>query len=71
MIGSDFITKTYDHVVRCSECGKKILKGEQALVSIRDGEVKKRVCSESCRLTFDDRFWRHAAKRNERTRKKL
>jgi hypothetical protein len=62
LIGSraDFKKKIYEHSVRCSECGRK---GTEMLVSIRKGKVKKRICSEACRVAFDDRFWREKADR--------
>jgi len=64
LIGSDFQPKPYAYTVRCSECGKKIAASIAVLVSIKDGKVKKRVCGEDCRLTFDDHFWRGVARRN-------
>ena len=45
----------------CSECLKKIPAHSDALVSHRQGRVVKRVCSEGCRETFDDRFWQERA----------
>jgi predicted nucleic acid-binding Zn ribbon protein len=68
-IGSDFVTVFARQHRRCSECSKVILKGESYLASIKDGKVKKTVCSEECRLEFDARFWQNAAKRNTARRK--
>ena len=57
MIGSDFIKQTSSRTTICSECLRKIPAGVEALVSIKKGKVRKRVCSEDCRLTFDANFW--------------
>ncbi len=65
MIGSDFVTESSPRYCRCSECNKKIPKGERRLVSQRGGVVKKIVCSEDCRLTFDDRIWQEFADKRE------
>ena len=46
---------------RCSECGRLIVVGDKALVSKRRGRVRKVVCGEDCRQTFDDRFWQDKA----------
>jgi len=61
LIGSDFITGVADKTYRCSECNKTIKKGDMILESVRFGKVKKRVCSEQCRLGFDDRYWQGKA----------
>lgn len=61
MIGSDFIEVKNPYTRHCGECGRKILKGEQILASIKNGEVKKYVCSEECRLEFDNRIWQQFA----------
>lgn len=66
MIGSDFKWKTYEHSVRCSECSQK---SRAMLVSERNGKVLKRLCSEECRLEFDNRFWQEAARRNANRRR--
>ena len=42
---------------QCSECLKTIPAHTIALVSHLSGRVFKRVCSDACRETFDDRFW--------------
>ena len=62
LIGNDFITVFSVKVCRCSECGRRIAKGEHCLESHRFGKLQKRVCSEACRLTFDDRFWQGKAR---------
>ena len=46
---------------QCSECRKEIPAHSYALVSSRHGRVVKRVCSDGCRETFDDRFWQERA----------
>ena len=61
MIGSDFIGEPSPRSCRCSECGGKISMGDLRLVSRRGGVVKKIICSEDCRLTFDDRIWQEFA----------
>ena len=45
----------------CSECFKEIPAHGLALVAHRHGRVVKRVCSDGCRETFDDRFWQERA----------
>ena len=62
LIGSDFVLVKASKPVRCSECGKHIAKGENVLESVRFGKVQKRVCSEECRLEFDDKFWQERAR---------
>ena len=61
MIGNDFVLKAVKFTTHCSECGKKIPANTPALVSIKKGKVRKRVCSEECRLTFDAWFWADVA----------
>ena len=61
LIGSDFMPEISECKTRCSECRRKIEAGQTALVSRRFGKVQKRVCSEECRLTFDDKFWQGKA----------
>jgi hypothetical protein len=60
-IGSDFQRVKQTHRTRCSECGAGIPVGEIALESIRDGKCRKRVCSNQCRIDFDDRYWQERA----------
>jgi hypothetical protein len=57
MLGSDFESVTNDRPRYCSECDKRVLKGERILVSRRNGKAMKYVCSENCRLEFDARIW--------------
>ena len=64
-IGNDFIEEISEFKYYCSECHKAILRGDKCLVSRRYGKVQKRICSEECRLTFDDRFWRVRAMKSE------
>ncbi len=48
----------------CSECKRTIGVGEKVLVSTyqsKYGENYKYVCSEDCRLSFDNRFWQSRA----------
>jgi hypothetical protein len=66
LIGSDFIVGVALKPCACSECGKHIAKGDHVLESVRIGKVQKRVCSEQCRLNFDDAFWQDRANRRER-----
>jgi hypothetical protein len=66
MIGSDFVEHIETSMVYCSECGKKIRPGEKSLCSIRGGKVKKRVCSEDCRLEFDNGFWQNVVREKSR-----
>ena len=63
MIGSSssFVLARYGKSSLCSECLKTIPAHSYALVSHRQGRVVKRVCSEGCRETFDDRFWQERA----------
>ena len=65
MIGSDFKPKLYRKTIRCSECGLKFPAGSMMLVSEKSGKIKKVVCSEECRLDFDNKFWQAAATKNE------
>jgi len=60
-IGSDFITRPAAKRTKCGECGCNIAIGAHEMVSIRKGKVQKRVCSEECRLEFDDCYWRERA----------
>jgi len=57
MIGSDFQAAIAPRTYLCTECGQRYRAGSLCLVAIRGGKVKKRVCSEDCRQTFDDQFW--------------
>ena len=61
LIGNDFVEQPAPYSAVCGECRGSIQAGEISLVSIRNGVVKKRVCSEECRQTFDDRFWQGEA----------
>lgn len=65
LLGNDFTWRTSPDARRCSECGSLIVKGQQELVSIKRGKVKKRICSEACRQTFDDRIWQEIANSRE------
>ena len=68
VIGSDFVWEDSEKVRRCSECGTR---GHRMLVSRRGPspkQVKKVVCSEPCRLAFDDAYWQDRADRMEATR---
>lgn len=61
MLGNDFVPRISPNQTRCSECRKIISKGDEELVSIKKGKIRKRICSEACRLTFDDRIWQEIA----------
>lgn len=65
LIGSDFVKVNASRPCHCSECGHHIAAGAQCLESIRSGKVRKRVCSEDCRLTFDDNYWQEKARERE------
>ena len=58
---SSFVLRRYGKNLMCSECLKTIPAHTVSLVSWRHGRVVKRVCSEACRETFDDRFWQGRA----------
>lgn len=64
LIGSDFQPEALTYNRRCSECGKKMQKGDNVLVSRRFGKVQKRVCSEECRLEFDNNYWQERARQS-------
>jgi hypothetical protein len=53
-----------NHRGKCSECNERYATGDTILASIRDGKVKKLVCSERCRLEFDNNFWQGVAFKN-------
>ncbi len=52
--------------VICSECGKRLRKGDFSLVSLKYGKVQKRVCSQDCADDFDIRFWTAVARKRGR-----
>ena len=59
------------HAARCSECGARIPKGGPCLVSRnKESRVKKKVCSQECRETFDDKFWGGLVHAKEERRKR-
>ena len=66
---SSFVLTRCGKVSWCSECQKEIPAHSYALVSHRQGRVVKRVCSDGCRETFDDRFWQERADDRECGRK--
>ena len=66
MIGSDFKVEVNPHTRKCSECSGRIVKGAQMLVSKRYGKVQKCVCSEECRIAFDDDYWQERVDARER-----
>ena len=70
LIGSRgrFTEKVYSREEYCSECACRFPKGHTWLVDIRGGAVKKRICSEECRETFDTRVWEEIAEINEKRR---
>ena len=65
-IGSDFIVRMAARRTKCSECGRNIAEGFPEMVSIRKGKVQKRVCSNECRLEFDNRYWQELAASKDR-----
>ena len=68
MIGSDFVEIKNPYTRRCGECGRKVRLGEPILASIKGGQVKKYVCSENCRLQFDNRFWQAVVRKKQNRR---
>ena len=66
---SSFVLARYGRSSRCSECLKKIPAHSYALTAFRHGRVVKRVCSDRCRETFDDRFWQECADDRQAGRK--
>ena len=71
LIGSSasFVLARYGKTSRCSECLKEIPAHHNALVAFRHGRAVKRVCSDGCRETFDDRFWQERADDRQAGRK--
>lgn len=61
MIGTDFTIQVVAYRTRCGECKRTLSPGDTSLVSIRGGKVRKRVCSETCRIAFDDHYWQGKA----------
>jgi hypothetical protein len=62
LIGSDFVKVKATKPCKCSECGAHIGFGDECLESVRMGRVQKRVCSEACRLEFDNNYWQARAR---------
>ena len=58
---SNFVLYQYGRTSKCSECLKKIPAHSYALTAFRGGRVVKRVYSDGCRETFDDRYWQERA----------
>ena len=50
----------------CMECGRRVAKGKRILVSYRGGKLRKRVCSEDCRKTFDEEYWLQQIEKTDR-----
>ena len=63
LIGSlfSFVLASSKRSSKCSECLKKIPAHSYALTAFRGSRVVKRVCSDGCRETFDDRYWQERA----------
>jgi hypothetical protein len=72
----DFVLEVNAQMFRCSECGRKVPKGESMYVSRRGkhyivgcpqkpGAIMKRVCSEQCGQKFDYVMMREQARRRE------
>jgi hypothetical protein len=69
LIGSDFqVDVIVGQPRRCSECGKELKPGDTSLISVKKGQIRKRVCGEDCRLAFDARFWNEIAIMNAKRR---
>jgi hypothetical protein len=63
LIGNDFVIEPAPYTFRCDECERKISRGQSCQVSRRFGKVQKRLCErESCRQSFDDRYWQERAR---------
>lgn len=62
-----FVSEIAERMTKCSECLQAIAKGATVLRSrSKSGHNCKTICSESCRLDFDDRYYRtKAAKRGK------
>ena len=58
---SNFVLYQCGRSSTCSECLKKIPAHSYVLTAFRGGRVVKRVCSDECRETFNDRFWQERA----------
>ena len=65
LIGNDFKLVVAPFAFNCGECGNHIPAGGRCLESVRFGKVQKRVCSEDCRLTFDNNFWQEVARKRQ------
>ena len=70
VLGSNFVTQPAPRKMKCSECGHPIAQGQETLASVSDGKVRKRVCSEDCRLEFDARIWQTIARKNTKRQQK-
>lgn len=64
-IGSDFVPYALLSTRPCGECGGRMHKGDTVLASLRNGKPQKIVCSENCRLEFDNYFWQEVARKRE------
>jgi len=62
-----YVFKLYpaSRTVRCSECGRKIQRGELSYEHRKGGKVMKRVCSEECGQKFDYVMMSEQARRRE------
>jgi len=52
---------------KCSECRKVIPGGTVSFASRIGPKVLKVVCSEDCRLDFDQRYWENIADAHDKT----
>jgi ribosomal protein L24E len=50
----------------CTECMKQIRPGEKGFVAFKGHAIAALVCSEKCRIDFDDRYWQERADERER-----
>ena len=60
-----FVSERAPHAFTCSNCLRGVSKGGSCLVSIKRGKVKLRLCGESCRVAFDDKYWQGVADERE------
>ena len=68
LIGSpaSFVVEKATRDFVCMECDRRVTKGETILASYRGGKLRKRVCSEDCRKTFDEEYWLDQIEKTDR-----
>jgi hypothetical protein len=63
LIGSDFVLVILPLLVEVCPIRRRV----RHLGAIRMGKVQKRVCSNECRLEFDNRYWQDRAQQRKET----